>query len=107
MSKTPRREIALTHVIQMKVVEILAMNEEVEHIVALATDLQTSFYPVDLRGLEELGRLQRSEEILLGHSFRRTMLQFVQNEALEELLVGDPNFRGLTWRTVLEIPVLD
>lgn len=34
-------------VVQMKVVEVLAMDEEVEHVVALATDLEADFNPVE------------------------------------------------------------
>ena len=55
MSKTPRRDIVLAHVIQMKVVEILAMDEQVEHVVALPADLQRRLDPIELGGLEELG----------------------------------------------------
>jgi len=33
-------------VIKVKVIEILAVNKKIEHIVALSANLKTSFYPV-------------------------------------------------------------
>lgn len=44
-------------VVEMQVVEILSVNQEVEHIVPLATDLETGFDPVQRGRLEELGVL--------------------------------------------------
>ena len=41
--------------IQMQVSDILAMNQQVEHIVSLATNLQTRLYPIQLCRLEKLG----------------------------------------------------
>ncbi len=41
-------------VVQVKVVEILAMDEQVEHVVTLTTHLKTSFHPVQFSGLKEL-----------------------------------------------------
>ena len=50
-------------VIQMKVVEVFAMDEKVEHVVALLAHLQSNLYPIQLCGLEELCGLEGSEEI--------------------------------------------
>lgn len=44
-------------VIEVEVVQVLAVNEEVEHVVTLSADLETGFDPIDRRRLEELGRL--------------------------------------------------
>jgi hypothetical protein len=44
-------------VIQMKVVQVLSVDKEIEHIVTLSTDLKTSFDPVEIGLLEELGVL--------------------------------------------------
>jgi len=49
--------------VEVKVVEVLAVDEEVEHVVALAADLQTDLNPVQCRCLEELGRFERPEQI--------------------------------------------
>ena len=43
-------------VIEMEVVQVLSVNEEVEHVVTLSADLKTSFNPIDRSSLEELGR---------------------------------------------------
>lgn len=50
-------------VVQMQVVEILTMDKQIEHVVALSTNLQTHFHPVQLGGLEELGGFEGAEQI--------------------------------------------
>ena len=50
-------------VIQMKIVEVLTMDQQVEHVVALAQHLQTRLDPVQRCCLEEFGRLERPEQI--------------------------------------------
>ena len=50
-------------VVKMEVVQVLAVDEEVEHVVALSAHLQAYLHPVQLGRLEEFGRLERSEEI--------------------------------------------
>lgn len=50
-------------VVKMEVVQVLAVDEEVEHVIALSAHLQAHLHPVQLGRLEELGRLERSEEI--------------------------------------------
>lgn len=47
----------------MQVVEILSVNEQVEHVVALPAHLQSDLHPVQLSGLEEFGGLEGAEEI--------------------------------------------
>ena len=47
----------------MQVVEILAMDEEVQHVVTLATHLQPHLDPVQLRCLEKLGCLEGAEQV--------------------------------------------
>ena len=47
----------------MQVVEVLSVNEQVQHVVSLTTNLQPNLHPVQLCGLEELGRFERSEEV--------------------------------------------
>ena len=61
----------------------LAMNQQVEHVVTLPANLQASFDPIQTRCLEELGRLQLTEEVLPRHSLLRAGLELVQNEAFE------------------------
>lgn len=47
----------------MQVVEVLSVNEQVQHVVALPAHLQPDLHPVQLSGLEELGGLEGAEEI--------------------------------------------
>ena len=50
-------------VVQMQVVEILTVDEQIEHVVALSANLQTHLHPVQLGGLKELGGLEGAEQI--------------------------------------------
>lgn len=47
----------------MQVVEVLTVNEKVEHVVALAANLQPYLHPVQLGGLKEFGSFERAEQI--------------------------------------------
>lgn len=110
----------------MQVVEVLSVDEQVEHVVALTRQLQADFNPVQLRRLEKLGRLELTEEISLrkgkkklllllllhshiplGHALWRTMVELIEDIVLEELLVRDTDLDRLTWWAVLEEPVFD
>jgi hypothetical protein len=64
-----------------------AMNQKIQHIVSLPTHLQTSFDPIQLRRLEELRRLQLTEQVLPGHRFLRPSTQLIQHKALQKFLV--------------------
>ena len=50
-------------VVQMKVVEVLTMDQQIEHVVALSADLQPHLHPVQFGGLEELGGLEGTEQV--------------------------------------------
>lgn len=50
-------------VVQMQIVEVLAMNEQIEHVVTLPADLQPHLHPVQLGGLEELCCLKGAEQV--------------------------------------------
>ena len=50
-------------VVEVQVVEVLAVDKQVQHVVALLTDLQTHLHPVQRRRLEKLGSLERSEQV--------------------------------------------
>ena len=52
-------------VVQMQKVQIFAMDEQIEHVVALPADLQSCFNPVKLCQLEELRLLEGAEQIAL------------------------------------------
>jgi len=42
----------------MEVVEVLAVDQKVQHVVALPTHLQSNLHPVQRRRLEKLGRFE-------------------------------------------------
>ena len=50
-------------VIEMQIVQVFAVNQQVEHIVTLAADLESCFDPIELRRLEEFRRFERSEQV--------------------------------------------
>lgn len=50
-------------VVKVEVVEVLAVDEEVEHVVALSAHLQPHLHPVQLCGLEELGGLEGPKQV--------------------------------------------
>ena len=50
-------------VVQMQVVEVLTVDEQIEHVVALSAHLQAHLHPVQLGGLKELGGLEGAEQI--------------------------------------------
>lgn len=50
-------------VVQMQVVEILTVDQQVEHVVALPAHLQPDFHPVQLGGLEEFCGFEGSEQV--------------------------------------------
>lgn len=45
----------------MQVVEVLTMDEQIEHVVALSANLQANLHPIQLCGLEELCGLKGAE----------------------------------------------
>ena len=59
------------------------MNQQIQHVVALAADLQAGFDPIQLCGLEELRGLEFPEKILLRHRLWPSLVQLVQNETLQ------------------------
>ena len=63
------------------------MDQEVEHVIPLPADLQTSFNPVQFCRLEELRCFQLTEEILLRHRLLRPRSEFIENKALEKFLI--------------------
>lgn len=50
-------------VVQMQVVEVLTVDEQIEHVVALPAHLQPHLHPVQLGGLKELRGFEGAEQI--------------------------------------------
>ena len=91
-------------VVQMKEVEVLAMDQKVEHVVTLATDLKASLNPIELRKLEELGLLESSEQVSLVLCLRALMVQTIEDPALQKLLVTNSDLDRVALGTVLFEP---
>lgn len=96
-------------VVKVQVVELLAVDEQVEHVVPLTADLQPHLNPVQLGALEELGRFEGLEEVFFVLGRLGPTVELVENPRLEELLVGDPHLRGVVQLppNALTVPVSD
>ena len=94
-------------VVEVEVVEVLAVDEEVEHVVALAADLEAALHPVEGGRLEELGGLEGAEEEALLLGLGVAVVEGVEDVVLEQLLVGDAHLDGVRGRAVLAVPGLD
>eukprot|EP00123_Amoebidium_parasiticum_P018100 comp24100_c1_seq1/m.43517 comp24100_c1_seq1/g.43517 ORF comp24100_c1_seq1/g.43517 comp24100_c1_seq1/m.43517 type:complete len:308 (+) comp24100_c1_seq1:5498-6421(+) len=94
-------------VVQVQVVEVLAVDQQVEHVVALTAHLQTGLDPVELSGLEELCGLKGAEHVALLKGLGGAVVQLVQHEALEQLLVRHTHLDRLVGRHVLLVPLLN
>lgn len=55
------------------------MDEKIQHVVALTANLQTSLNPIERGRLEELRRLEGSEQVAFLLRLRTAMLQRVKN----------------------------
>ena len=78
----------------MEIGEVLSVNQQVEHVETLATNLKTSFHPVDGSLLEELGLLQRSKQVLVVLRLGLLLVQVVEDKVLEQLLVRNADLDG-------------
>ena len=47
----------------MKIIQILSMDEQIQHVVALTTDLEADFHPIQRRRLKKLGPFERTKQI--------------------------------------------
>mmetsp|Transcript_736 Transcript_736/g.1704 ORF Transcript_736/g.1704 Transcript_736/m.1704 type:complete len:700 (-) Transcript_736:62-2161(-) len=94
-------------VVQVQVVEVLAVDQQVQHVVALAAHLQPRLHPVQLRALEELRLLQRLEQALALEPLGRALVQLVEHVALEQLLVAHAHLDGVRRGAVLVEPAVD
>ena len=59
----------------MEVVEVLAMYEEVQHVVSLTADLQSHLNPVQLCTLEKLGGLEWPEQVPDNYIMQQDVFQ--------------------------------
>ncbi len=92
-------------VVEVQIVEVLAVNEQVEHVVALAYYLQRGLDPVKLGHLEELGLGERLKEGAFALRLGGTMVQLVEHPDLKEFLVGDADLDGVALGTAFLEPL--
>jgi len=76
-------------IVQMKVVQVLPVDQQVEHVVALADDLKSSLNPIELCELEELGLCKSLEKGSLALRLGGMMIQLVEDPDFQKLLVGN------------------
>ena len=92
-------------VVQMQEVQVLSSDQEVQHVVTLAANLQTNLHPVQLCALEELRRGEDVHQVALVQRLGRAMVQLVENPDLQELLVGHAHLHRVVRGTVLLVPL--
>ena len=74
----------------------------------MSANLQPDLDPVQIRRLEELGRLELLRRwVLPRHHLFRLRLELIQNKSLRHLPVRYLDFDGLIGETVFEVPILD
>ena len=94
-------------VIQMQVVQVLPMDQEVQHVVPLTANLEADLDPIQSRGLEEFSGLERSEQVPLFLRLWRPVMQSIEDIVFQQFLITDSNLNRLSWRTMLAVPTLD
>ena len=70
-------------IIQMQVVQIFTVNQQIQHVITLTTNLQTGFNPIDLCALKKLCRFERFKQITFLHRFRWSMMQCIQHKVFQ------------------------
>ena len=94
-------------IIEMQVIEILSVNQQVEHVIPLSADLESCFDPVKFCQLEELCGLEGLEQISLVLRLWSAVMQRVENPALEQFLVGNSDLDWISLWAVLFEPGRD
>mmetsp|Transcript_26458 Transcript_26458/g.83860 ORF Transcript_26458/g.83860 Transcript_26458/m.83860 type:complete len:710 (-) Transcript_26458:29-2158(-) len=92
-------------VVEVQEVQVLARNQEVQHVVALTTHLQPNLDPVQLRPLEELRGREDVHQVALVQRLRRPVVQLVQHPDLQQLLVRHAHLDRVIGGAVLLVPL--
>merc|ERR1719494_5821 len=79
-------------VIQMQVIQVLTMNQQVQHVVTLTTHLQTCLHPIDASGLKEFGGFKRPEQVAFLHGFWWTMVECIEHKVFQKFLIRYSDF---------------
>lgn len=88
----------------MQIVEILSVDEQVEHVVTLPDYLEASFDPVELSHLEELGLSECLQKRPFVLGLGGLVVKLVKNPNFEEFLVRNSYLDRITLRTPLFKP---
>mmetsp|Transcript_44752 Transcript_44752/g.136556 ORF Transcript_44752/g.136556 Transcript_44752/m.136556 type:complete len:261 (+) Transcript_44752:1220-2002(+) len=96
-------------VIQMEIIELLPIDEQVEHVVPLTAHLQSGLDPIQFGALKEFGRFETLEQILLIALRLGLGVELIEYPRLEEFLIRDADLGGITLSAVhsLATPVSD
>jgi hypothetical protein len=89
----------------MQVVEVLAVDQQIQHIVALSANLQACLNPIKFCRLEELCFLKSFKQISLACGLRLFVMQGVLNPTFKQFLVRNSNFYRVTLRKMFFEPV--
>lgn len=73
-------------VIQMQVVEVLAVDKEIEHVVALSAHLQAHLHPVQLCRLEKLGGFEGTEQISERKQQKRHIKTYTRLKTISQII---------------------
>jgi hypothetical protein len=85
-------------IVQMKVIQVLSVNQQVEHVVALTDDLKSSLNPIKLSELKELGLCKSLEKGSLTLRLGCMMVKLVQDPDFQKLLVGNSHLNRVALR---------
>mmetsp|Transcript_24864 Transcript_24864/g.68548 ORF Transcript_24864/g.68548 Transcript_24864/m.68548 type:complete len:225 (+) Transcript_24864:1077-1751(+) len=78
-------------VVQVKVLELLAVDEQIEYVVTLLANLETSFHPVEFGALKEFRALETLEECSFAFWLLRPRVQLIEYPSLQQLLIRYPD----------------
>mmetsp|Transcript_20098 Transcript_20098/g.58313 ORF Transcript_20098/g.58313 Transcript_20098/m.58313 type:complete len:589 (-) Transcript_20098:72-1838(-) len=91
----------------MQEVQVLARNQQIEHVVALPAHLKPDLDPIELCALEELRCREDVHQVALVQGLRRAMVQLVEHPHLQQLLVGHTHLDRVIRGAVLLVPLAD
>ena len=93
----------------MQIIELLPVDEQIQHVVSLTANLQTNLDPIQLGALEEFGGLQTLEQILFILAGCWAGVELIEDPCLEHLLIRYPNLGRVVEiaRHALPVPMCD
>ena len=77
------RRLQVEVVIQVQVVQVLPVDEQVQHVIALSAHLQPDLHPIELRLLEELRCFEGFKQTLFVEGLGGAVVQLVEHPHFE------------------------